>query len=108
MSLSHSNFPRVEELFTRCLRTTPSVELWRLYLSYTRRVNPLPPAGGSGSEDGESERDKVRKIIEGAYEFALRFVGQSRDSGEVWREYLVLLKEREVRLPRRLSVLREG
>jgi len=50
----------------------------------------------------------VRKIIEGAYEFALRFVGQSRDSGEVWREYLVLLKEREVRLPRRLSVLREG
>jgi cleavage stimulation factor subunit 3 len=37
----------------------------------------------------------VRKLIEGAYDFALRFIGQSRDAGEVWRDYISLLKERE-------------
>lgn len=93
LELSHSEFQNVESIFTRCLRSTPSTDLWRSYLSYTRRVNPLPPPSNMGTE--ESEREKVRKVIEGAYDFALRFIGQSRDSGEVWREYISLLKERE-------------
>jgi cleavage stimulation factor subunit 3 len=37
----------------------------------------------------------VRKTIEGAYEFALKFIGHSRDAGEVWREYIEFLKQRE-------------
>ncbi|PWN32470.1 Suf-domain-containing protein [Meira miltonrushii] len=96
VELSHSEFANVESIFTRCLRTTPSTDLWQFYLSYTRRVNPLPPsAGQKAANEAESEREKVRKVIEGAYEFALRFIGQSRDSGEVWRDYINLLKERE-------------
>lgn len=95
LELQHSEFQNVESIFTRCLRTTPSTDLWRFYLQYTRRVNPLPPAGKGGAGE-ESERERVRKVIEGAYEFALRFVGQSRDAGDVWRDYITLLKEREV------------
>lgn len=96
MELSHSEFGNVESIFTRCLRTTPSTDLWRFYLSYTRRVNPLPPAGKGSSSGGEdSDRERTRKVIEGAYEFALRFIGHSRDAGDVWRDYIALLKERE-------------
>ncbi|CEH18866.1 suf-domain-containing protein [Ceraceosorus bombacis] len=91
LSLSHTTFPLVESIFTRCLRTTPSVDLWSSYLSYTRRVNPLPP-----SSVPTEEREKARRTIEGAYEFALKFIGHSRDAGEVWREYIQLLKDREV------------
>jgi cleavage stimulation factor subunit 3 len=95
LELANSEFEKVESIFTRCLRSTPSTDLWRLYLSYTRRVNPLPPPSKSSANGEESEREKVRKLIEGAYDFALRFIGQSRDAGEVWRDYISLLKERE-------------
>lgn len=93
MELANSEFEKVESIFTRCLRSTPSTDLWRVYLLYTRRVNPIPlPSKGAGED---TEREKVRKLIEGAYDFALRFIGQSRDSGEVWRDYITLLKERD-------------
>ncbi|UZJ53960.1 hypothetical protein CBS101457_003280 [Exobasidium rhododendri] len=95
IELANSEFQNVESIFTRCLRSTPSTELWRFYLSYTRRVNPLPPLSKGPVNGEDSEREKVRKLIEGAYDFALRFIGQSRDAGEVWKEYLALLKERE-------------
>lgn len=100
LELSLSNFKRVEELFTRCLRTTPSVSLWSSYLSYTRRVNPLPPpSGGAGAGDDEGERGRVRKLIEDAYDFATRHVGMSRDAGDVWVEYIRFVKERDARTP---------
>ncbi|KAJ1023454.1 hypothetical protein NDA16_003071 [Ustilago loliicola] len=94
LELAHSNFAQVEAIFTRCLRTTPSVELWKFYLSYTRRVNPLPPATGA-EEDGP--REQARRVLEGAYEFALRFIGNHKDSGSIWTDYIALIKEREAR-----------
>ncbi|KAJ1045271.1 hypothetical protein NDA10_002989 [Ustilago hordei] len=94
LELAHSNFAQVEAIFTRCLRTTPSVELWKFYLSYTRRVNPLPPATGA-EEDGP--REQARRVLEGAYEFALRFIGNDKDSGSIWTDYIALIKEREAR-----------
>lgn len=94
LELNLSNFPQVEQLFMRCLRSTPSVSLWKSYLSYTRRVNPLPPPS-SGEEEGE--RGRVRKIIEEAYDFATRHVGMSRDAGEIWSDYLRFVKEREAK-----------
>lgn len=110
LELSHSNFSNVESIFTKSLRTTPSVDLWRFYLAYTRRINPLPPPGpppsnkGTSGPDGrgglkegeDSEREKVRKILEGAYEFALRFIGNEKEAGMIWGEYIGLIKEREV------------
>ena len=93
LELAHSNFAQVEAIFTRCLRSTPSVDLWKFYLSYTRRVNPLPPPSGA-DEDGP--REQARRTLEGAYEFALKYIGMDKDSGSIWMDYIALIKEREV------------
>ncbi|KAK0563174.1 mRNA 3'-end-processing protein rna14 [Tilletia horrida] len=98
LELAHSNFSQVESIFARCLRNTPSMELWRFYLSYTRRVNPLPPITGSSDASEETPREKTRKIIEAAYEFCLGYIGREKDSGNIWMEYIHFIKEREVRV----------
>ncbi|ETS59675.1 hypothetical protein PaG_06607 [Moesziomyces aphidis] len=94
LELAHSNFAQVEAIFARCLRTTPSVDLWKFYLSYTRRVNPLPPS--TGMED-DGPREQARRVLEGAYEFALRFIGNDKEAGPIWTDYIALIKEREAR-----------
>ncbi|EJU00881.1 Suf-domain-containing protein [Dacryopinax primogenitus] len=73
-----ADFPYAESLFARFLRASPSVELWKFYLTYIRRVNP-----------GDAGRETVKK----AYEFALGYIGFDKDSGEIWRDYLQFLKE---------------
>ncbi|KAG8934999.1 mRNA 3'-end-processing protein rna14 [Tulasnella sp. 418] len=73
-------FPRAEALFSRFLRPSPSVELWKFYLTYVRRVNT--------NTTDPSTRDVVRK----AYEFALSHVGHDMDSGQIWRDYIDFLK----------------
>ncbi|TFK35087.1 hypothetical protein BDQ12DRAFT_706778 [Crucibulum laeve] len=73
-------FGEAEELFKKFLRTSPSVDLWKFYLTYVRRLNVAP-----------STRDIVRK----SYEFALNHVGQDKDSGEIWSEYIQFLKAGE-------------
>ncbi|EST04684.1 Suppressor of forked [Kalmanozyma brasiliensis GHG001] len=94
LELAHGNFAQVEAIFTRCLRTTPSVDLWKFYLSYTRRVNPLPPSTGA---EEDPQREQARRVLEGAYEFALRFIGNDKDAGSIWTDYISLIKEREAR-----------
>ncbi|CCU98863.1 unnamed protein product [Malassezia sympodialis ATCC 42132] len=74
--LSRSNFEQVNAIFTRCLRNTMSVDLWKMYLAYTRRV---------------------RRVLEQAYEFALKYIGWDRESSPIWQDYLQLLREREAR-----------
>lgn len=93
MELAHSNFGRVDAIFVRCLRTTLSVDLWQFYLQYTRRVNPLPPFTG----EDNSPREQTRRVLEDAYEFALKHIGWDRESGVVWQDYINLLREREAR-----------
>lgn len=73
-------YPHAEALFNRFLRPSPSVQLWKFYLTYVRRMNADP-----------STRDMVIK----AYEFSLLYIGQDKDSGEIWREYLDFLKAGE-------------
>jgi len=41
----------------------------------------------------EATRDNVRQ----AYEFALNHVGNDKDSGEIWSDYIQFLKAGEVR-----------
>ncbi len=94
LELAHGNFAQVEAIFNRCLRTTPSVDLWKFYLSYTRRVNPLPPSTGA---EEDAARETARNVLENAYEFALRFIGNDKDSGSIWTDYISLVKEREAR-----------
>ena len=50
-----------------------------------------------------STRDIVRK----AYEFALNHVGQDKDSGEIWSDYIQFLRSGEVCYDRLLSLFSE-
>ena len=93
MELAHSNFTQVDAIFVRCLRTTLSLDLWRFYLQYTRRVNPLPPYTG----EDNSPREQTRRVLEGAYEFALKYIGWDRESGVIWQDYINLIREREAK-----------
>jgi hypothetical protein len=73
----------VEEIFARCLRPSPSVDLWKFYLDYIRRVNPI---------EGDRAKD-ARALIGKSFEFALQHVGQDRRAGEMWTEYIEFLKQ---------------
>ncbi|OCH93262.1 Suf-domain-containing protein [Obba rivulosa] len=70
----------VEALFKRFLNRSPFVELWKLYLTYVRRLNTGPNA-----------RDAIRQ----SYEFAINRVGQDKDSTEIWVDYIQFLKSAE-------------
>jgi cleavage stimulation factor subunit 3 len=73
-------FPFAEAIFKRILRSSPSVDLWKFYLTYVRRVNT-----------GPSTREAVRK----SYEFAVSHVGQDKDSGDIWMDYIQFLRAGE-------------
>ncbi|KAG0328328.1 mRNA 3'-end-processing protein rna14, partial [Podila horticola] len=75
--LKHHHFTEVEAIFQRCLRSVLSVELWKYYLNYIRRINTGPDA---------------QKIITQAYEFVLQHVGLDAESGPIWGDYLFFLK----------------
>ncbi|KAH7881852.1 hypothetical protein F5I97DRAFT_1818069 [Phlebopus sp. FC_14] len=78
--LSPGLFQYAEELFKRFLRTSPLVDLWKFYLTYVRRVNTSPTS---------------REAVTRAYEFALNRIGQDKDSGEIWYDYIQFLKAGE-------------
>ncbi|KAG8897016.1 mRNA 3'-end-processing protein rna14, partial [Tulasnella sp. 408] len=73
-------FQRAEALFARFLRPSPSVELWKFYLTYVRRINT------------NTSDPTIRDIVRKAYEFALAHVGHDMDSGQIWRDYIDFLK----------------
>jgi hypothetical protein len=87
LELKHSNFNEVENLFTRCLKTVLSVDLWKFYLNYIRRIN--------NTDDGKLESD-TRVVIEKAYDYVLNNVGIDKDSGPIWSDYIFFLKNAEV------------
>jgi cleavage stimulation factor subunit 3 len=78
----------VEALFTRCLKTVLSVELWKFYLGYIRRINL--------GENGSAVTPEARVIIEKAYEYVLNNVGNDKDAGPIWADYIYFLKSAEV------------
>lgn len=90
LELAHNLFDRVEALFGRCCRTSTSVDLWRFYLDYIRRVNPIDSANMEAAK-------AARSVIGAAFDFALSHVGHDRRTGEIWTEYLMFLREAPVR-----------
>ncbi|KAG1091487.1 hypothetical protein G6F42_019418 [Rhizopus arrhizus] len=87
LELKYSNFNEVEALFTRCLKTVLSVDLWKFYLGYIRRIN--------SGESGSSVTPEARAIIEKAYEYVLSNVGIDKDAGPIWADYIYFLKSAE-------------
>ncbi|ORY53977.1 hypothetical protein BCR35DRAFT_310473 [Leucosporidium creatinivorum] len=86
LELSHGLFERVQDIFIRCLRPSCSVELWKFYLDFVRRRNPIDLSQG---EQAKAARATITK----SFEFALNHVGQDRRAGDMWLEYLSFLKE---------------
>ncbi|KAI1792566.1 Suf-domain-containing protein [Ganoderma leucocontextum] len=76
-----SHFGYAEQLFKKfLLKTSPSVDLLKFYLTYIRRITTGPNA-----------RDVIRKC----YDFALGHAGQDKDSYEIWQDYINFLKAGE-------------
>lgn len=82
LELGHGHFPEVEQIFSRCLRSSVSVELWAFYLNYIRRVNPVEGDKAAAS----------RAIIISAYDFSLNHIGIDRESGQIWVDYINIIK----------------
>ncbi|KAG1741373.1 hypothetical protein EDB19DRAFT_1705866, partial [Suillus lakei] len=76
--LSPGLFPYAEELFRRFLRSSPLVDLGSSILP--TRVNTSPAS---------------REAVSKAYEFALSRIGQDKDSGDIWSDYIQFLKAGE-------------
>ncbi|RUS21308.1 hypothetical protein BC937DRAFT_93090 [Endogone sp. FLAS-F59071] len=87
LELKLANFTEVETLFTRCLKTVLSVDLWKFYLNYIRRIN--------SGENGVAPGPESRAVVEKAYEYVLNNVGLDKDAGAVWGDYLFFLKTGE-------------
>ena len=82
MELSQENRQAAEGIFGRTLLMIPSLEIWKQYLDYLRRIHPLIP-----DPDGSK-----RAIISQAFDVLLDNVGIDPDSGEIWREYVEFIK----------------
>ena len=82
MELSQEDLKAAESIFHRTLLRIPSLELWKVYLDYLRRIHPLIP-----DPDGSK-----RAIISQAFEVLLENVGIDPEAGNLWREYIEFVK----------------
>ncbi|KAI1488493.1 hypothetical protein F5X96DRAFT_645414 [Biscogniauxia mediterranea] len=81
MELSLDNFAQAESIFGRTLLSVPNVQLWTAYLNYIRRRNDLNDPTG-----------QARQTVSQSYEFVLDNIGQDRDAGPIWQDYINFLK----------------
>ncbi|KAI1815100.1 hypothetical protein GGS20DRAFT_360549 [Poronia punctata] len=81
MELSLDNFAQTEGIFGRTLFSVPHVQLWTAYLNYVRRRNDLSDPSGV-----------ARQTVSQAYEFVLNNIGQDRDAGGIWQDYIAFIK----------------
>ncbi|KAJ2983866.1 hypothetical protein NUW58_g6178 [Xylaria curta] len=81
LELSLDNFPQAEEIFNRTLFAVPHVQLWTAYLNYIRRRHDLNDSSGN-----------ARQTVNQAYEFVLNHIGQDRDAGKIWQDYISFIK----------------
>ncbi|KAI1210062.1 uncharacterized protein F4807DRAFT_423690 [Annulohypoxylon truncatum] len=81
MELSLDNTIEAESIFTRTLRAIPDVSLWTGYLNYIRRRNDLNDTTG-----------RARQTVSQSYEFVLNNIGQDRDAGSIWQDYIQFIK----------------
>ncbi|GAW13291.1 hypothetical protein ANO14919_026720 [Xylariales sp. No.14919] len=81
LELSLDNFAQAENIFGRTLFSVPHVQLWTAYLNYVRRRNDLNDPSG-----------QARQTVSQAYEFVLNNIGQDRDAGTIWQDYISFIK----------------
>jgi cleavage stimulation factor subunit 3 len=95
-----STFERAKDLFQKFLVRSPCVELWIAYLNYVRCVcfillrEQRSCAAKRRINTTPQQQDNIRI----SYEFALNHIGQDKDSGQIWNDYIQFLKNGEVSL----------
>lgn len=72
----------MEVLFGRSLLEVPDVQLWSIYINYVRRQHSM--------QTGDIAKNY--KIINDAFNFALKNVGMDKDSGTLWQDYINFIK----------------
>jgi len=82
MELELDDLPRLEAIFNMSLLKVQSIPLWTIYLDHVRRRNDIATdASGQG-----------RQIVSQAYEFVVNQVGNDKDSGSLWHDYIAFVK----------------
>ncbi|KAI1333449.1 hypothetical protein F5Y15DRAFT_405198 [Xylariaceae sp. FL0016] len=81
MELNLDNFNEAEAIFSRVLLNLPEVKLWTVYLNYIRRRNDVNNPASQG-----------RQIVSQSYDFVLNNIGQDRDAGSLWSDYIHFIK----------------
>lgn len=76
------DFPALEGIFQIALIKNYNVDLWGIYLAYIRRRNNVM-TDASG---------QARNTITQAYDFALNLIGNDKDSGTIWQDYIAFVK----------------
>lgn len=80
--MQNEDTKKAESLFGRILLKVPHVRCWSLYIEYIRRMNNLA-TDTSGT---------ARNVINAAFEFTLKHIGQDPSSGPLWQEYVNFIK----------------
>ena len=82
MELENNEMYYAEQVFTKSILTTPNVALWLLYLNYVRRQHNL----------AVDTTDQARKTVMQTYEFVLEHIGNDRDAGQLWQDYIQFIR----------------
>lgn len=82
MELELDDLPRLEVIFQSALMKVQSIQLWSIYLDHVRRRNDIiTDASGQG-----------RQVVSQAYNFVLDQVGNDKDAGQLWIDYIGFVK----------------
>lgn len=82
MELQLDDLTRLEAIFNLSLLKVQSIDLWNIYIDHVRRRNDVATdASGQG-----------RQVVSQAYEFVINQVGQDKDSGQLWQDYIAFIK----------------
>lgn len=82
-------YDQMEQIFNKCLRTVPCVELCQLYMEYIHHQHsPL-------NLDVDESLIAKNTILQ-AFEFVLTTVGTDKESGKLWMSYITFVKAEEV------------
>ena len=79
--IKSKSYEKVEKLFQRCLIRVCHVDLWKLYLKYTRET--------------KSKEPNFREKMAQAYNFALDKIGLDINSNAIWLDYINFLRSVE-------------
>ncbi|MEN2498874.1 MAG: Cleavage stimulation factor subunit 3, partial [Marteilia pararefringens] len=80
--LSAENFNHCQQLFDRCLKKIPNLEIWRLYILFVTHSN-------------KTKFNKENQICE-AYEYALDNIGNDANCIVLWLEYIQCQKDKTI------------